>query len=42
MKCRKNSLLFMLGRINISIVSLIVISKVLICNRYFVNVTNNS
>ena len=28
--------------INISIVKLIVISKKLICNRYLINVTNNS
>ena len=39
---RKNSLLFILGRINISIAKLIVISGELICNRYFINVTNNS
>ena len=39
----KKSMLFTLGRkINISIVKLIVIRNELICNKYFINVTNNS
>ena len=34
-------MLFILGEINISDVKSIIISKELICNRYFIHVTNN-